>query len=87
MNPRIYHIRTDVDAEFPNGPNPQCVAQNPQRNDDQSQQGALGHCAKKELAGDEAGDEQNQSGVDPAALGSNLQLNPGQLEVEPVAYK
>src|SRR6185369_17562508 len=80
-------MRTHVDAELPNGDDAHRVAKDAQRNHGDGQSGAFPTGGEKKVTGDQTGNEEHQAGMNAAALGSDLELNPRELKVQTVAQK
>ena len=84
VNGGINKAGVHMHTELADGNDAKRIAKNAKRYDSQGKQGALPRRAKEELAGDEAGDEEDERGTDAAAFGSHLETEARELKLNAV---
>jgi hypothetical protein len=84
VNGGINKAGVHMHTEFADGNDAKRIAKNAKRYDSQGKQGAFPRRAKEELAGDEAGDEEDERGTDAAAFGSHLETEARELKLNAV---
>jgi len=84
VNGGINKARVNMHTEFADGNDAKRIAKNAKRYDSQGKQGALPRRAKEELAGDEAGDEEDEAGTDATALQGHLETEARELKLNSV---
>ena len=84
VNGGVNKTGVHMHAQFADDNNPKGIAENAKRYDSQGKQGAFPGGAEKELAGDQAGDKQNEAGTDAAALRRHLETEARELKINAV---
>jgi hypothetical protein len=84
MDPRVDHFRTDMDTKETNGTDANGVTNDTEGDNRDSKQRSFPWSSKEKLPSDEAGDKQDQTGVNAAAFGSDLKVHAGQLKIQSI---
>src|SRR5258706_14177342 len=80
----VDHFGADVNTKLANRENPQAVSDQGQRDDRQSQYRPLPGSAQEEMAGQQAGDEQYEAGMNAAAFRGDPDGYARELKHQPV---
>ena len=76
----IDHLRADVDAEHTNHKDSEAVPQQGKRDDGKAEHSPFPWCAEEVVAAHDAGNDQDQTGMDATAFGGNLKAEAGELK-------